>query len=72
MPDRDQIFPKVLDAIVVYYDRGKAYQRFVPLDEPPFRHGLSLNVALDGDVETARKVVAEWLTSAVLSLVEEG
>lgn len=64
----EKLFPKVLASLVVYHDQGKAYLRFVPVDMVPFRHGISLNLKVEGHIEIAKRNVAEWLTSAILSL----
>lgn len=67
----DQLLAAVRDALVVYHS-DKAYLRFVPIDMEPFRHGLSLNLLLEPneDIEQVRTTVAEWMTEAILSLIE--
>lgn len=67
----EKLFPKVLASLVVYHDGPVAYLRFVPLDMVPFRHGLSLNLKVEGNIEIAKRNVAEWLTSAIMSLITE-
>jgi len=59
---------RILESLIIYWNGTQQYLRFCPIDMPPFRHGLSLNVKLGDDLQRDREIIADYLVECVESL----
>ena len=60
---------RILESLIIYQDGTQQCLRFCPIDTPPFRHGLSLNIKL-GDHVRDREIVADYLVKCVEVLTD--
>ena len=73
--DRSELKQRIKNSLWIYHDYAKGvdtkYLRFVPLETPQFRHGISFGVTIGADDDAAKDAVADYLVDSFLCLVEE-